>query len=64
MSEQDRNLIEAVDGLDHDKREALMRLAKGSAFAAPVVVAFLMQGLSIRAAHAFPGSSSNKSEPL
>jgi hypothetical protein len=60
VSEQDRNLVEALDGLDQDKRKVLMRLAKGSAFAAPVVVAFLMQGLSIRPAHAFAGSSSNK----
>ena len=61
MSEQDRNLIEAVDGLDREKRKVLMRLANGTAFAAPMVVAFVMQGLSIRAAHAFAGSSSNKS---
>lgn len=60
MSENDQSIKEALEGLDAGKRKILTRLAKGSAFAAPVVVAFLMQGLSIRAAHAFPGSSSNK----
>lgn len=54
-----RKLEEALDGLDERKREVLMRIAKGSAFAAPVVAAFVMQGISIRPAHAFAGSSSN-----
>ena len=60
MSEHEKKFKEALDGLDQDKRSALLRLAKGSAFAAPVVAAFVMQGLSIRAAHAFAGSSSYK----
>jgi hypothetical protein len=60
MSERDQNLEEALDGLDQDKRKILIRLTKGSAFAAPIVAAFLMQGISIRPAHAFAGSSANK----
>ena len=60
MSEHEENVEQALDGLGRDKRRVLLRLAKGAAFVAPVVAAFAMQGLSIRAAHAFPGSSSNK----
>jgi hypothetical protein len=60
MSDPDRKLETALDGMDQNKREILNHLAKGAAFAAPVVAAFVMQGLSIRPAHAFPGSSSNK----
>jgi hypothetical protein len=59
MGEQDRNLDEALDGLDQGKRATLMRLAKGSAFTVPVVAAFLMQGISIQPAHAAAGSSAN-----
>jgi hypothetical protein len=59
---QDPNLREALDGLDAGKRETLTRLISGSAFVAPVVAAFAMQGLSIRAADAqTPGSSSRGS---
>jgi hypothetical protein len=60
MSERDRSVEEAVEGLDHDKREILLRLGKTGAFAAPVVAAFVMQGLSVRPAQAFAGSSSNR----
>lgn len=59
MSEQDPKVREALEGLDQGKRETLTRLIRGSAFAAPVVASFAMQGMSIRPAHAQPGSSSN-----
>jgi hypothetical protein len=59
MSEQDPKLNEALDGLDQGKRETLTRLIRGGAFVAPVVASFAMQGISIRPAHAQPGSSSN-----
>jgi len=62
MGKNDQDIKEALEGLDEDKRKILMRLAKGSAFSAPIIVAFLMQGLSIRPAHAFAGSSSNKTQ--
>lgn len=64
MSELDRKFDEALDGLDQEKRKILMRLAKGSAFAAPVVTSFLMQGLSLRPAHALAGSSSNTTRSI
>ncbi len=55
---QDPNVSEALDGLDARKRETLTRLIRGSAFAAPVVASFAMQGLSIKPADAqSPGSS-------
>ena len=59
VSEQDRNVEEALNGLDQGKRATLMRLAKGGAFTAPLVASFLMQGISIRPAHALPATSSN-----
>lgn len=51
MSEQDKTK-EALEGLDSAKRETLTRLVTGSAFVAPVVASFTMQGLAIRPAHA------------
>jgi hypothetical protein len=55
---QDPKLGEALDGLDAGKRETLTKLIGGSAFVAPVVASFAMQGLSIRPADAqSPGSS-------
>jgi hypothetical protein len=59
MADQDPNVEAALEGLDQGKRETLRRLIAGSAFAGPVVVSFAMQGISIRPAHAAPGSSSN-----
>jgi hypothetical protein len=52
VAEQDRNVREALEGLDEGKRETLSRLIGGSAFVAPVVASFAMQGLSIRPAEA------------
>jgi len=60
MAEQDPKVREALDGLDTGKRETLTKLIGGSAFVAPVVASFAMQGLSIRPAEALPGSSSNQ----
>ncbi len=63
MQRDDRNLDDALDdaldGLDQEKRAVMMRLAKAGAFAAPIVTAFLLQGLSIRSANAGPAFSSN-----
>jgi hypothetical protein len=56
MSDQDQNVRDALAGLDQAKRETLTRLIGGSAFIAPVVASFAMQGLAIRPAEA--GSSS------
>ena len=57
MAEQDRNIRDALEGLDESKRETLTRLIGGSAFVAPVVASFAMQGLAIRPAEAQAGSS-------
>ncbi len=55
---QDPHVDEALEGLDQGKRETLTRLIRGSAFAAPVVASFAMQGLSIKPADAqTPGAS-------
>jgi hypothetical protein len=57
MSEENPKLTEALEGLDHGRRETLIRLVRGSAFVVPVVAAFAMQGISINPAHATVGSS-------
>jgi len=54
----DPHVEEALEGLDKGKRETLTRLIRGSAFVAPVVASFAMQGLAINPADAqSPGSS-------
>ena len=53
------NVEKALEGLDREKRKTLTRLIGGSAFVAPIVASFAMQGIAIRAAHAQAGSSSN-----
>jgi len=63
MSEQDSKNNQALEGLDQGKRETLNRLITGSAFVAPVVASFAMQGISIRPAHASVASSSNAIPP-
>lgn len=60
-SEQHPHVREALEGLDQSKRETLSRLIGGSAFVAPVVASFAMQGLAIRPAAAQPGSSARVS---
>ena len=57
MSERDTDKG-ALDGIEENRRKTLSRLVKGSAFVAPVVASFAMQGISIHPAHALPGSSS------
>jgi hypothetical protein len=59
MTAPDPNVEMALEGLDQNKRRTLRRLIGGTAFIGPVVASFAMQGMSIRPAHAFPGSSSN-----
>jgi len=63
MSEKNAHIDEALEGLDQDKRDTLRRLVRGTAFAAPIVASFAMQGISINPAHAQPGSSSNGTIP-
>lgn len=57
MADEDRNIEEAnieqaLSGLDKGKRDTLARLIRGSAFIAPVIASFAMQGLAIRPAEA------------
>lgn len=59
MADQDRNIREALDGLDRGKRETLTRLITGSAFVAPIVASFAMQGLAISPAHAASSALTN-----
>lgn len=64
MAEHDpKTKTDALEGLDDDKRKTLSRLITGTAFVAPVVASFAMQGISIRPAHAAVGSSSNATIP-
>ena len=46
------DIDDVFDGLDQSKRETLARLIRGSAFVAPVVASFAMQGLAVRPAEA------------
>jgi hypothetical protein len=59
MADQDPKLSEALDGLDESKRKTLGRLITGSAFVAPIVASFAMQGLAIRPAEAASSGLSN-----
>lgn len=47
MSDQDRNIEQAVTGLDEDKRKTLTRLVTGTAFVAPVVASFAIDALTM-----------------
>jgi hypothetical protein len=49
---------QATDGLDKNKRTTLTRLVTGTAFVAPVVASFAMDGLSIPKALAANGTGS------
>jgi hypothetical protein len=62
MADQDPNVREALEGLDHGKRETLTRLITGSAFVAPIVASFAMQGLAIRPAEAASSNFSNQTQ--
>jgi len=62
MADQDSNIHEALEGLDQSKRETLTRLVSGSAFIAPIVASFAMQGVAIRPAEAATSSVSNISD--
>src|SRR5262245_44125857 len=59
MADQDSNVGEVLEGLDPAKRETLTRLVSGSAFIAPIVASFAMQGLAIRPAEAAASGVSN-----
>jgi hypothetical protein len=52
MTDQNSNVESAVTGLDESKRKTLSRLLTGTAFVAPVVASFAMDGLVISKAFA------------
>jgi hypothetical protein len=47
MTEKNSNVERAIEGLDGSKRDTLRRLVTGTAFVAPVVASFAMDGLTI-----------------
>lgn len=47
MADKDSNIQQAVTGLDEGKREILTRLVTGTAFVAPIVASFAIDGLTI-----------------
>jgi len=58
VSQKDRKLDDALDGVDAQRRATLTRLIAGTSFVAPMVVSSAMQGLAISTADAFPANSS------
>jgi hypothetical protein len=52
MSDPIPKIDQATSGLDEDKRRTLTRLVTGTAFVAPVVASFAMDGLTISKAAA------------
>src|ERR1700739_3650121 len=47
MTDEHRKIDQATSGLDESKRATLTRLVTGTAFVAPVVASFAMDGLTI-----------------
>ncbi len=45
-----RNLEEALEGVDQEKRSTLARLITGTSFVAPLVASFTMTGMSTASA--------------
>lgn len=53
-----QKIDQALAGIDATKRETLSRLLKGTAFVAPVVASFAMDGLTVSKAQAAPANGS------
>jgi hypothetical protein len=62
MDGSDRNLEDALAGLDENKRAVLRRLVLKGAFVAPVVASFAMAGLMIDPARATTSGSNSGGE--
>ena len=54
----DSKKIDALAGIDAGKRQTLSRLITGTAFVAPIVASFAMDGLTISKAQAQPANGS------
>ncbi|MBR0963343.1 hypothetical protein JQ554_04440 [Bradyrhizobium diazoefficiens] len=64
MTEKNSNIENSVAGLDDSKRKTLSRLLTGTAFVAPIVASFAMDGLSIsKAVAAVNGTGSGIRTP-
>jgi hypothetical protein len=63
MTDQNSNVESAVTGLDESKRKTLSRLLTGTAFVAPVVASFAMDGLVISKAFAVTNGTGSGISP-
>jgi hypothetical protein len=54
----EKKIDDALAGVDAGKRETLTRLITGTAFVAPIVASFAMDGLTISKAQALPANGS------
>jgi hypothetical protein len=54
----EKKIDDALAGVDAGKRETLIRLITGTAFVAPIVASFAMDGLTISKAQALPANGS------
>jgi hypothetical protein len=57
-SAEGRKIDAALAGVDEAKRATLTRLITGTAFVAPIVASFAMDGLTISKAQAVPANGS------
>ncbi|HEY4403792.1 MAG TPA: hypothetical protein VGN55_03985 [Xanthobacteraceae bacterium] len=55
---ENKKIDAALAGVDEAKRATLSRLLTGTAFVAPVVASFAMDGLTISKAQALPANGS------
>jgi hypothetical protein len=55
---ENQKIDEALTGVDDAKRATLTRLLTGTAFVAPIVASFAMDGLTISKAQAAPANGS------
>jgi hypothetical protein len=55
-----KNTVDALAGVDEAKRATLTRLLTGTAFVAPVVASFAMDGLTISRAQAEVANGSGR----
>ena len=58
-----RELEQALKGIDERKRRTLVRLGLGAAFVAPIVASFSMDGLTISKVHAASINGSGVVQP-
>ena len=57
MSDMNKKIDEALSGVSEERRSFLKKVAATSAFAAPVVASFAIQGMMVSSAAAIPNIS-------